>query len=462
MNTPVADIAEGRSDGEPLTWAEVSPSITGPVLPTFFRFVGASVLGLLALSSAAIIDGVLVGKMLGAEALAAVNLLIPFFTVLFGVALMLAIGGSVEAGHQLGAGRTGAACAAFARSLVAVLVFAVLVMATGAAFTETLFDWLAVPETLRPLVAPYFYILLLGVPPQLMAVVLYYFLRIGGHPAAASRALMLGAGVNILLDVLLLAVFKLDLRAAAWATVAAQVTQCTLLMIGFYRAQTVLTWPNGGIWPLHWRRLAGNCLNGFSEFVNEVSAGLVLLALHWLLSRTHGVQGVAGFALINYSLLVNVMLACAVAEVVHVLVSQNRGAGRSKRALAFRRCGLWTVVCSGGVLYLLIHIGAEPVSRWFFADATRGAADYAQTFWPVVAPVFLLTGCNMVFSAWFTGLQRPLFSALIAVSRSLVLPLTFIFLIVSSGFSLHFLWALPLAEAVTLLLAFLLLSFKRS
>jgi Na+-driven multidrug efflux pump len=265
--------------------------------------------------------------------------------------------------------------------------------------------------------------------------------------------------VNIVLDVVFLVGLKLDLRAAAWATLAAQLTQFALLLFGFRRARTPLI---GCLRGLNWQRLVGNSLNGFSEFVNEVSAGLVLLAIHWLLSRADGTQGVAGFALINYSLLVNVMLACGVAEVVHVLVSQNRGAGQPRRALAFRRCGFWTVVLGGGALYGLVHFGAEPVSRWFFAQDPRGAADHARTLWPVVAPVFFLTGANLVFSAWFTGLQRPLFSALISLSRSLILPLAFIFLIVNTGGSLHFLWALPLAEAFTLLLALGLLALKRT
>lgn len=457
MNSSATDMTQYRAEEPSASRADISSMTTGPVLPTFLRFVGASVVGLLALSSAAIVDGVAVGKMLGPEALAAVNLLIPFFTLVFGVALMLAIGGSVEAGHQLGAGRADRASAAFVRSLLAVLVFAALVVGVGVAFTHTLLGWLAVPEALRPLVAPYFSILLMGVPPQLVAVVLYYFLRMSGHPASASRALLAGAAVNIVLDVVLLVGFKLDLRAAAWATLLAQVTQFSLLLLGFCRARTALSWRLRG---LDWRRLVGNSLNGFSEFLNEVSAGLVLLAIHWLLSRSDGVQGVAGFALINYSLLVNVMLGCAVAEVVHVLVSHNRGAGLSGRALAFRRCGLWTVMLGGAALYGLVHLGAEPVSRWFFAEDSRSAAEAARTFWPVVAPVFLLTGANLVLSAWFTGLQRPLYSALISLSRSLVLPLAFLFVIVGAGASVHFLWSLPLAEAFTLLLAFVFLSIN--
>ncbi len=421
--------------------------LTGRVLPTFVRFTSASLFGLLALSSAAIVDGILVGKLLGADELAAVNLLIPYLTLVFGIALMLAIGGSVECGHLLGRNKTLAANATFTRTLVAVAVFAVVVIVAGLLFSKPLFRLLAVPAEVAPLLSGYFHILLLGVPAQLLSVVLYYFLRTAGNPRQASAALVAGAAVNILADVFFLLTLKLDLRAAAWATVLAQCVQCAALVL-FFRRQTVLG--------LHrnWKNLKAflsSSANGFSEFINEISAGLVLLAIHWLLSSSQGAAGVAGFALVNYSLLLNVMTACAVAEVVHLLVSQNMGAGQTQRARQFRNLGFVTVLAAGAGLYLLVMGFGEAFSGWLFSGESNSAAHHARSLWPMLAPVFLLAGCNMVFSAWFTGLQQAGVSSAIALSRSLTLPLAGLAILVYLGAGLGALWALALAEALTLL-----------
>lgn len=102
--------------------------LEAPALPTFLRYVGASTLGLLALTSAAVVDGLMVGKWLGADALAAVNLLIPLWILLFGSVLMLAIGASVVAGHYLGAGRRDAASRVFSACVCLALVFGVAVV----------------------------------------------------------------------------------------------------------------------------------------------------------------------------------------------------------------------------------------------------------------------------------------------------------------------------------------------
>ncbi|WP_347331544.1 MATE family efflux transporter [Marinimicrobium locisalis] len=424
-------------------------AVEAPALPTFLRYVGASVTGLLALTGAALVDGIMVGKWLGADALAAVNLLIPLWTLLFGLVLMLAIGGSVVAGRYLGARRRRAASRVFSGCLWGAGVGGLALSLLATVWHEPILQLLAVPESLRPLIQPYFHIVLLGLAPQYLAVVLYYFLRTGGQPQRASRALVAGAMVNIILDVWLLAVLRWDIRAAALATVAAQLTQCLLLLYLFRRSSTPLQWTR--VRP-SLRRLRQFCGNGLSEFVNEVSAGLVLLVIHWLLSRQYGIAGVAGFALIHYGLLLNIMLAFAIAEVVHVLVSQNRGAGQWHRAHRFFRFGMVMALSSGIVLWGAIQWGSEPLSRWFFADAQAAVAQYAQAFWAVIGLVFWLTGANLVLSAWFTGLQQPGRSALIALSRSLLLPLLFLMLLsVQPGVS--FLWSLPLAEAFTLVLA---------
>jgi Na+-driven multidrug efflux pump len=54
----------------------------------FFKYVIPSVLGLLAISSASIIDGYFIGNYVGAVGLASINISYPITTILFGLALI--------------------------------------------------------------------------------------------------------------------------------------------------------------------------------------------------------------------------------------------------------------------------------------------------------------------------------------------------------------------------------------
>ena len=73
-------------------------------------------------SSAAIVDGFFVGRYVGAMSLAALNLVMPMFSLFFGVGVMLASGGAVRAGKYLGEKRPEAASAIFTKTMLSLLL----------------------------------------------------------------------------------------------------------------------------------------------------------------------------------------------------------------------------------------------------------------------------------------------------------------------------------------------------
>ncbi len=97
-------MSEADQAGLPSEYAVDDHALHGAITPTFFKYLFPSLLGLLALTSASIVDGIFIGNYVGVTALAAVNLIFPVTTLLFGVALMLIIGGSVRGGKNLGEG----------------------------------------------------------------------------------------------------------------------------------------------------------------------------------------------------------------------------------------------------------------------------------------------------------------------------------------------------------------------
>src|SRR5210317_1390475 len=95
-----------------------SHALDGAIFPTFFKYLLPSLVGLIAMTSASLVDGIFIGNYVGVTALAAVNLIIPIMTLLFGVGMMLSIGGSVRCGKYLGEGNAAAASAIFSKTLL--------------------------------------------------------------------------------------------------------------------------------------------------------------------------------------------------------------------------------------------------------------------------------------------------------------------------------------------------------
>ena len=430
---------------------EESHALTGAVAPTFFRYLGLSLVGLIAMTSASLVDGIFIGNYVGVAALAAVNLLIPITTLLFGVAMMLSIGGAVRGGKYLGEGDAAAASAIFSKTVVFVALYGVVAIALGLLLEAPLFAALGAGEALFPLMSEYYRIILPFLFPQLLVVALYYFVRLDGFPNLVATALTIGSLVNIALDYVFIAVFGWGLAGAALATGVSQTLPLVVLLRYFGRRDRRLRF---GFRQKQWREVLRAAYNGISEFINEVSAGLIALMLNWMLIQRAGVNGVAAITVVNYVMMLGFMVFFAIADTIQVMVSQNFGARNAARIRAFLRTAGGTIGALGVAFVTVLLTASEPLILLFVEDRESAAmVAMATEFVAWVWPLFLFAGANMLLSGYLTAIHRPFESGVVALCRSLILPATLLAL----GFWLlsgyRFVVALPVAEGATCVLA---------
>ena len=76
-----------------------------PVGKTFISYAVPSVLGMVMLSMAGIIDGLFIGRYVGTDALAGVSIVFPITSLAIGFAIMIGTGGTTTASAEIGAGQ---------------------------------------------------------------------------------------------------------------------------------------------------------------------------------------------------------------------------------------------------------------------------------------------------------------------------------------------------------------------
>ena len=260
-------------------------ALQGAIVPTFFRYLALDVLGLIAMTSAMLVDGLFIGNYVGVTALAAVNLIIPISTLLFGVGMMLSIGGSVRAGKYLGEYDRPAASAIFSKTLVSMALYGVAAVSLALAFEERLFTGLGATPELFPAMSEYYRIIMPFLLAQLIVLALYYFIRLDGYPNLVATALTIGALVNIVLDYLFIGLFGWGLTGAAFATGISQALPLPVMMLYFLKPGRRLRF---AIRQRNWKEVFQAAYNGISEFINEVSGGIVALILNWMLLQRVG------------------------------------------------------------------------------------------------------------------------------------------------------------------------------
>ncbi len=422
---------------------------SGPILSTFSRFALPSILGLLAITTASIVDGIFVGHFVNSDGLAAINLLIPYLTIVFGFALMIAIGGAVRCGHYLGQAMAEQASSVLSKCLAAVLMVGISFMLLSWWQDQTILRLLGTPNSLLPLILPYFHVIAAVLVIQIFTMVLYYFVRQDNGQKLGTTALVTGALMNIVLDALFIGYFNMGLVGAAWATAIAQTVQLVILISYFLRQQRLLYWS----WPGDWAELKHISFNGLSECINEISGGLVILVLNWLLITQLDVDGIAAFAVINYMIFVSLMLYYGIADALHLLVSHNHGAGKPQRITQFLFTAIAMVLLISLGMTLVLLLCPESLTQLFLNEAAQGTAELSVHFAQLVWPLFLINGVNVILSIYLTAMQKPKPSMLIALSRGLILPVGLLLLFTFILSSPLFLVALPLAEWLTFSLA---------
>lgn len=430
---------------------KTSQALQGAVVPTFFKYLGLDVLGLIAMTSAMLVDGLFIGNYVGVTALAAVNLIIPISTLLFGVGMMLSIGGSVRAGKYLGEDDKPAASAIFSKTLVFMALYGAAAIALALTFEEALFTGLGASPEIFPAMSEYYRIIMPFLLAQLIVLALYYFIRLDGYPNLVATALTIGALVNILLDYLFIGRFGWGLTGAAFATGISQALPLPVMMIYFSKPGRRLRF---ALRQRNWKEVFQAAYNGISEFINEVAGGIVVLILNWMLLQRIGVYGVAAMTVVNYSMLLGYMMFFAISDTIAVMISQNFGACDAARMTAFLKTAFSTIAMLSAIFITVLLTAGEPIIR-LFVDAGDSAATVgmASEFVTYIWPIFLFAGINILLSGYLTAIHRPLQSGTVALCHSLILPAAFLALAYWLLADQRFVVALPAAEAVTCLLA---------
>lgn len=416
----------------------------------FFQYAIPSVLGMLAISSASIVDGFFVGNYVGASGLAAINISLPIFSLLFGLSLMLAIGSSVVSGKLMGQGDTTSASIIFSKTLLIVTVFSIVICGILLFNIESILYLFGATTELTDIAIEYLSIMLLFLPFLMSGIVLDYFVKVDNRPELAFIALLLSAVTNVILDWYLIVHLNQGIFGAALATGISQLALIFILLPHFFSKKATLKFvkPIGSY--IQIIKAAGN---GASEFVNETSVGITTLIFNYIMIKTFGVEGVAAFTIINYILWVGVMISFGVSDSLQPLISKNFGAKKPERIEGFLKLAIICVISTGLIMVALITIVPNELTNLFLGDSNEKTKQIVLGFAAFVWPVFLFNGTNLTISAYFTAVHKPIPSATIAISRSLILPLFFIFtlpfLFDTNGIFL----AIPAAELFTFILA---------
>ena len=413
------------------------------------RFTLPSIVMMIVASVYSVVDGLFVSNIVGDNALASINIVMPLCMGIGAFGFMLGTGGSAEVAKTLGEGNPERASAYFSMLIGTIVAVGLVLSAICIAAIRPLCRLLGASDLLMDDCIGYGIIMLAGSTAFMLQTSFQSFFVVAEKPHM-GLALSVASGLtNAALDFLFIYVFRWGVRGAALATVCGYLVGGIIPLIYFLRPNSSLL--RLGKVRLYPRVLLHSCTNGSSEMMTNLSSSLISMLYNLQLMRLVGETGVAALSVMMY---VNfVFLACFIGFAIGSapVISYHYGAQNQAELKSVFRKSLTIIGTLSISMLLLAQLLARPIAA-FFVGYSPALMEMTVRGFRIFAVSFLFCGLNIFGSAFFTALCNGKISALISFLRALVLQGGMI-LLLPLLFRLNGVWAAVVAaEALAVLI----------
>ena len=420
----------------------------------FSKIFFPTLIGMLANTILTVSDGIFVGRGVGADGIAAVNIVAPLFLLTTGIGLMLGIGSSVLASIRLAEKNTAGASRIFTHAVVVGTVLVALLCLVCVAFPSGMVRMLGSSARLEPHALDYMLWLVPGLIFLMLECVGMMLIRLDGSPRYAMYCQVVSAALNILLDYVFVFPLAMGVKGAAIATSISIIVGGLMVLYYFLRMSSSLHFVRISTDHKEMRLLGRNLVNiskiGFPTFLSELAMGIMMFTGNLVFMRWLGEEGVAAYAIACYLFPVVFSISNAVAQSAQPVISFNYGAGFSDRVRQALRVALLAAVISGVVVTVGLFIGSKAVAGAFLSSAEPAYA-YAVAGLPLFALCAMPFAINITGIGYYQSIEQAVRPLIFTLLRGVIFMVP-AFLLLPDLTGVSGLWlAIPAAELATLL-----------
>lgn len=389
------DLTEGKISKVLLLFA--LPMIAGNMLQQFYN----------------IADTLIVGRVLGTDALAAVGSAYTLMTFLTSVFLGLSMGSGALFSIYRGQRDESRLRSSVLHAFVLIMAVTVLINAAVYIWLDEILAFLRVPHQVWAGMKEYLLVIFAG----LIATSLYNFfsclLRAVGNSSVPLVFLAVSALLNIGLDLLFMLGFSMGIAGAAFATVIAQYVSGIGIMIYVFR----------------------NCRDLLPQKDGLGYDGSILRSIINMSALTCLQQSVMNFGILMVQGLVNsfgpvVMAAFAAAVKIDTFaylpvqdfgnaystfVAQNYGAGRNSRIRQGTKTAFVMSIIFSVVISLLVCIFAVPLMKIFVGGGETAVIEAGVRYLRIEGALYCGIGCLFLLYGYYRAVKRPGMSLVLTV-----------------------------------------------
>lgn len=294
-----------------------------------FKFALPMLLGNIFQQLYNVVDSIIVGNVLGKDALASVGASFPIIFALIALIIGIGSGFGIVISQYFGAKRITEVKRTIGTMFISLGVVSILMSIIGISLSGPIFRLLKLPDELLPQATTYLNVYLSGILVMFGYNGTSAILRGLGDSKTPLVFLMISTAMNILLDLLFIMVFEWGVAGAAAATIISQLGAFVTAVIYLNRTHAIISFKKVDM-VFDWKILKQGVRIGLPSGLQQTFVALGMMAMMGIVN-TFGTETIAaysvGFRIDSFAS----MPAMAFSAALATFVGQNLGAGKEHR-----------------------------------------------------------------------------------------------------------------------------------
>ena len=321
----------------------------------------------MALQLGNIVDTILVGNLLGTDAMSAVSLAVPIETLIQIPGYCLGTGGAIAAGILLGKRERESASELFSLTFLITLIAGLLFAAASFFVSEPVARVLASGGSLAPLTRDYIFVSMLGAPVIGIGLLMVSFLGVENHPELSSAYLIVSNVINLIFDFIFLKYTPLGTAGASLSTVLGFLLGMAVLIIYVRSPKRMISFTKiKSLAPLKTA-----IITGAPVFVFMIMTFIKTLGLNVIIINLTGDDGMTIYTVCQNVLMIVEMLTAGIIGVIPNMAGILYGEKDYYGIRALCKRTLSYTAVTAAVAFLAVMIFTEWVAKMFGIDDVR-------------------------------------------------------------------------------------------
>lgn len=376
----------------------------GAIVPQIIHFTLPLIVGNFFVLTYNAADSIIVGRFVGANALAALGAAAPVMNVLLFLIIGICLGMSVLMGQFFGQQDLAKLKRVVSTSLISGGIFTLLLVVLGFFCSRYILIFLNTPETILSDATAYLQIIFIGLIFTFIYHIYAATLRSMGNSKSSLYFLIASAVLNVVLDLLFVVVWQKGVEGAAWATVIAEGMAALFCVLYVSLRIPVLRF-------------------GFNDFVLDRSllciifsyssvAAMQQITLHlgkFIIQGAVNPLGVVSIAAFNAVSKIDDFVMVVQQNIAHGttgFIAQNNGKGNFARIRRGFRTGFKMEVVYSVIAMVIVLFFSRPIISLFIDDEGVIIVNEGEKYLKVMVFLYILPGITNVIQGYFRGLGK--------------------------------------------------------